>query len=67
MSELIINKESDRELYSNYIFSCINSGTLESIMSFEDFLDSIYTEQIDDLYINFVANLEQYNQEINNF
>jgi hypothetical protein len=72
MSELDVvvanyNTEHNKELYLNYITSCINSGTLESIMSLKEFLFGIYKQELDEyydwLYSTYVVNKSTYYEE----
>lgn len=62
--------EHNKELYLNYITSCINSGTLESIMTLKEFLFGIYKQEIDEyydwLYNNYVVNKGAYYEETTN-
>lgn len=61
------NTEHNNELYLNYITSCINSGTLESIMTLKEFLFGIYKQEIDEyydyIYRTYVVNKEAYYEE----
>lgn len=64
LNDSFYNTEHNKELYSNYVTSCINSGSIESIMSFEEFLLGIYKQQLDEyydwLYNTYAVNKEAY-------
>jgi hypothetical protein len=64
LNDSFYNTGHNKELYTNYVTSCINSGSIESIMSFEEFLLGIYKQQIDEyydwLYNTYVVNKQQY-------
>lgn len=64
LNDSFYNTEHNKELYTNYVTSCINSGSIESIMSFEEFLLGIYKQQLDEyydwLYNTYTVNKEAY-------
>ena len=64
--------EHNRQIYSNYLTSYINSGSIEPIMSFEEFLFGVYKQELDKydwLYTTYVVNKEAYykQQTIKNY
>jgi hypothetical protein len=67
LNNKIYNTEHNRDVYTNYVTSCINSGTLESIMSLEEFLSSLYKQDLDDyydmLYKTYVVNKQSYYEQ----
>ena len=50
MADKNYNTELNKEIYINYITSCINKGLLESVISFKDFLLGIYKQELDEYY-----------------
>lgn len=59
--------EHNRQIYFNYLTSYINSGSIEPIMSFEEFLFGVYKQELDEyydwLYTTYVVNKEAYYEQ----
>ena len=59
--------EHNRQIYFNYLTSYIKSGSIEPIMSFEEFLFGVYKQELDEyydwLYTTYVVNKEAYYEQ----
>jgi hypothetical protein len=67
MADKNYNTELNKEIYINYITSCINKGLLELIISFKDFLLNIYKQELDEyydyIYNTYIVNKQDYYEQ----
>jgi hypothetical protein len=65
------NTKENREKYISYLTSCLDSGSIELIMSIEEFLFGVYKQELDEyydwLYTTYVVNKETYHEEIRDY